>query len=89
DRHEHIGRGRMGLEPFRRLLNDPRFANTPMYLETPKGQEDGLDLDVVNLTTLRGLLSGQTNENASTGNRRKQAPPNRTASKQKSATKKS
>lgn len=87
DRHEHIGRGRMGLEPFRHILNDPRFANTPMYLETPKGLEDGLDLDVVNLTTLRGLLNGQTNGIASTGNRRTKTAPSG-ASKQKSGTKK-
>ncbi len=36
DRHEHIGKGCLGLEPFRRLLNDPRFAELPMLLETPK-----------------------------------------------------
>ena len=36
DRHEHIGKGCLGLEPFRRLLNDPRFARLPMLLETPK-----------------------------------------------------
>ena len=36
DRHEHIGKGHLGIEPFRRLLNDPRFAKLPMLLETPK-----------------------------------------------------
>jgi deoxyribonuclease-4 len=36
DRHEHIGKGCLGLEPFRRLLNDPRFLGLPMLLETPK-----------------------------------------------------
>ena len=36
DRHEHIGKGCIGLAPFRRLLNDPRFAKLPMLLETPK-----------------------------------------------------
>jgi len=51
DRHEHIGRGKMGLEAFRCLLNDPRFAHLPMALETPK--ED--DSDVKNLATLRRL----------------------------------
>ncbi len=56
DRHEHIGRGRMGLEPFRHLMNDPRFRNIPMYLETPKGEEAGESLDAVNLRTLRGLM---------------------------------
>ena len=58
DRHEHIGRGTLGLEPFRHLLNDPRFANTPMYLETAKEQEDGEEMDVVNLRTLRSLIKG-------------------------------
>lgn len=55
DRHAHIGRGEMGLEPFRLLLADRRFRKIPMYLETPKGQENGEDLDVINLTVLRGL----------------------------------
>ena len=54
DRHAHIGRGKLGLEPFRHLVNDPRFRSRPMILETPK--EDGAtDMDVVNLAVLRGL----------------------------------
>ncbi len=56
DRHEHIGEGELGLEPFRLLLNDPRFADLPMYLETKKEQRDGEEMDAVNLRTLRGLL---------------------------------
>ncbi len=56
DRHAKIGAGKLGLEPFRHLLNDRRFASTPMYLETPKGVEDGEELDTVNLRTLRSLL---------------------------------
>lgn len=56
DRHEHIGKGRLGLEPFRYLLNDERFQHVPMYLETPKGVVDGEELDVMNLRTLRGLV---------------------------------
>lgn len=55
DRHAHIGRGELGLEPFRHLLADERFRHVPMYLETPKGIEEGEDLDIVNLRTLRGL----------------------------------
>jgi deoxyribonuclease-4 len=55
DRHEHIGHGRLGLAPFRRLLHDRRFHKIPMYLETPKGRKGGLDWDVINLKTLRGL----------------------------------
>jgi deoxyribonuclease-4 len=56
DRHEHIGRGHLGLEPFRFLLADPRFRDVPMYLETPKGEKDGQDWDVINLKVLRELL---------------------------------
>jgi deoxyribonuclease-4 len=56
DRHAHIGRGHLGLESFARLLNDSRFRRVPMYLETPKGHDNGENLDVVNLRTLRSLL---------------------------------
>jgi deoxyribonuclease-4 len=35
DRHEQIGKGTMGLEPFRRLLNDARFAHAAFIAETP------------------------------------------------------
>ncbi len=59
DRHEHIGEGEMGLEPFRLLLNDKRFRQIPMYLETEKGQREGIDFDLINLTKLRGLLSSE------------------------------
>ena len=62
DRHEHIGQGYLGLEPFRRIVNDPRFRRLPMLLETPK--EDvrskgavAMDrFDERNLATLRGLI---------------------------------
>jgi deoxyribonuclease-4 len=55
DRHAAIGRGHLGLEPFRLLVNDPRFRAIPMILETPKGEEAGENLDAVNLRVLRGL----------------------------------
>ncbi|MEA3467975.1 MAG: deoxyribonuclease IV [Thermodesulfobacteriota bacterium] len=55
DRHEHIGQGEIGIEGFRNLLNDPRFANHPMTLETPKGKDLQEDRD--NLAALRGLLA--------------------------------
>lgn len=55
DRHAHIGRGEMGTEPFRLLLADRRFRKRPMYLETPKGTENGEDFDRLNLSVLRGL----------------------------------
>jgi len=62
DRHEHVGRGAIGLEPFRRLVNDPRFRTLPMLLETPKTEgrsptRIAVDpLDERNLKTLRGLV---------------------------------
>jgi deoxyribonuclease-4 len=55
DRHAPIGQGQLGLEPFRLLVNDPRFRNRPMILETPKEDADGNDMDAVNLATLRSL----------------------------------
>lgn len=57
DRHDHIGEGLMGIEPFRLLLNDERMLGLPMYLETPKGMRGPDNLDAINLATLRGLLS--------------------------------
>lgn len=53
DRHEHIGRGFLGLAPFRWLLLDRRFAETPKVIETPKGR--GLSADRRNLAALRAL----------------------------------
>jgi len=54
DRHEHIGRGAMGLEGFRFLMNDERFRGIPKILETPKGDND--EMDAINLKTLRDLV---------------------------------
>jgi deoxyribonuclease IV len=54
DRHEHIGRGAMGLEGFRFLMNDERFAGIPKILETPKGDND--EMDEINLKMLRDLV---------------------------------
>jgi deoxyribonuclease-4 len=56
DRHEHIGAGEIGLEAFRMVLNDPRFAGLPKLLETPKPVEH--ESDRRNLATLRALLTG-------------------------------
>jgi deoxyribonuclease-4 len=56
DRHAAIGAGCMGLGPFRNLVNDPRFREVPLVLETPKGVVDGEDLDVRNLRVLRRLV---------------------------------
>jgi deoxyribonuclease-4 len=54
DRHEHIGQGALGLNPFRFILNDSRFATVPKILETPKGDND--EMDAINLAVLRGLV---------------------------------
>ena len=62
DRHQHIGQGCLGLEPFRRIVNDRRFRDLPMLLETPKGEGKATGpiavdpLDAQNLDTLRGLI---------------------------------
>jgi deoxyribonuclease-4 len=53
DRHEHIGKGHIGLAGFRRVLRDPRWRHLPMVLETPKGED--LREDVENLRALRSL----------------------------------
>lgn len=55
DRHEHIGKGQIGVEGFRLLLNDRRFWGIPMCLETPKGPD--LKEDAENLTLLRSLVT--------------------------------
>ena len=54
DRHQHIGEGEMGLEPFRFLLNDPRFTRIPKVIETPKPVEH--ESDRRNLAVLRSLI---------------------------------
>lgn len=54
DRHEHIGAGALGDEPFRRIVNDDRFVGLPKILETPKG-EDAFASDLRNLGKLRAL----------------------------------
>ncbi|MFN3148553.1 deoxyribonuclease IV [Bremerella sp.] len=56
DRHDHIGEGKIGVEAFRHMMNDRRFKKIPMYLETPKGEEDGVLNDAKNLATLRSLI---------------------------------
>ncbi|MCI0615665.1 deoxyribonuclease IV, partial [bacterium] len=48
----------LGVEAFRMLMNDPRFAKVPKVLETPKGKD--LAEDVVNLALLRGLTKRST-----------------------------
>ena len=60
DRHAHIGEGYIGLEGFANFVNDPRWAELPGHLETPKKEEneDGeeIEMDPVNLAALRSLI---------------------------------
>lgn len=58
DRHAHIGQGYIGLEAFRLLVNDPRFAQIPMIIETPKSKD--MHEDGENLTLLRSLGNAKT-----------------------------
>jgi deoxyribonuclease-4 len=53
DRHEHIGKGQIGLEAFRVIMRDRRFHKIPKVLETPKGKD--LREDVENMAALRAL----------------------------------
>ena len=54
DRHETIGEGTLGTDPFRRLMLDERLSHIPKILETPKG-DDPVTADLANLTLLRQL----------------------------------
>lgn len=54
DRHEHIGKGVIGIEAFRFIMNDKRFCNIPKIIETPKGDSD--EYDKRNLGLLRSLV---------------------------------
>lgn len=55
DRHEHIGKGKIGIEAFRFVMNHPPFAKIPKVLETPKGKE--MAEDVENMKLLRSLVA--------------------------------
>lgn len=55
DRHEHIGKGRIGLEGMGRIINHPDFKEVPFILETPKDSESA---DTINLETVKGLRQG-------------------------------
>jgi deoxyribonuclease-4 len=65
DRHQHIGKGSIGLETFRRLLNDKRLVNAAFIAETPI--DEPLD-DLRNVNTLKGLVKATTQ---ATGERKK------------------
>lgn len=60
DRHEHIGKGAIGLKAFELIMNDPRFFDIPKILETPKVTEEPFTEDRMNLATLHSLLTEKT-----------------------------
>jgi len=72
DRHEHIGAGALGLEAFRFIMNEPRFALVPKFIETPKGDDD--EMDLVNLRLLRSLVDARGQEIASLQSEASKAP---------------
>ena len=55
DRHEHIGKGKIGLDAFRHIVNDDRFSDHPACLETPRS--DDLHEDIENLRVLNSLVA--------------------------------
>jgi len=57
DRHEHIGRGRIGPQGFRRLVNHSALRDLPFILETPKEDAAGREMDPVNLRALRRMVA--------------------------------
>ena len=58
DRHEHLGKGKLGRKAFKHLMTDRRITRLPLILETPKGTSPGgRDYDQLNLATLRRLAN--------------------------------
>jgi deoxyribonuclease-4 len=57
DRHEHIGKGEIGLDAFGFIMTDRRFKDVPKILETPKGETKGRSWDEINLAALRSFLA--------------------------------
>ncbi len=58
DRHQHIGWGELGLDPFRMIINDARFRDIPKIIETPKEGAPEV-YDRINLDTLLGLMESE------------------------------
>ena len=58
DRHEHIGKGEIGLDAFARMVSDPRLLHAPILIETPELET----MHAVNLALLRRLTAGEPEE---------------------------
>ena len=72
DRHAHIGKGRLGTEPFARVMRDPRLRLVPKVVELPKGK-DGVVMDRRNLALLRRLAEAPASDSGSVS--RRELPP--------------
>jgi deoxyribonuclease IV len=59
DRHEHIGKGKLGSRAFQLILRDKRFRDVPKFLETPKGLKGKRDWDAISLSLLRRLVTAR------------------------------
>ncbi|CAN5159488.1 deoxyribonuclease IV [soil metagenome] len=57
DRHAHLGKGQLGIEAFQHLVNDKKFRDLPMVLETPKEDTPDGHTDTINLRVLRDLIA--------------------------------
>lgn len=84
DRHANIGKGYMGLEPFRLIMNDDRLNDIPLILETPVEKDDEYEKEIKLLYELvgksdlsevelpKGFVEGQQVQQVKKGNKRKQ-----------------
>lgn len=77
DRHENIGKGKLGLDGFRSLVNDPRWAEVPGYLETPLADEE-YSAYIADLAALRGLLGSSNPTSAPSSPAQPREPKPRT-----------
>jgi len=62
DRHDNIGHGKMGLEPFRYLMTEKRFLKIPKILETPKGKDLAEDRDAMELSSFTHEVAALSRE---------------------------
>jgi len=82
DRHQHLGQGHIGLEPFRRMLNDPRLAHAAFIAETPI---DNPGDDLRNIETLKRLVGKRSAVRCQLSARRPRQKPIRAARPRKSS----
>lgn len=64
DRHENIGKGKIGLNTFKYIMNDPRFDNIPMVLETPASESDSIEIYSKEIELLYSLVDNESDVNS-------------------------